>query len=67
MLHESCVKACNECVAACELDANFLSGTAAIVYDETRVTPDDMKSFIADCGHYYRSEVLSMKNFEQTA
>ena len=33
--------------------------------DETRVTPDDIKTFIADCGRYCRSEVLSMKNFKK--
>ena len=26
------------------VDANFLSGTATIVYDETRVAPDDIKT-----------------------
>ena len=45
-------------------EANFLSGTAAIVCDETRVTPDDIKTFIADCVYYCRSEVLSMMNFK---
>ena len=33
---------------------------------ETNVTPDDIKTFIADCGYYCRSEVLSMKNFKKT-
>lgn len=40
------------------VDANFLSGTATIVYDETRVTPDDIKRFIAECGYYCRGEVV---------
>ena len=34
--------------------------------DETHVTPDDIKTFIADCGYYCRSEVLIMKNFKKT-
>src|SRR5450759_3871528 len=39
-------------------DANFLSGTATIAYDGTRVTPDDINRFIADCGYHCRGEVL---------
>lgn len=35
------------------VDANFLSGTATIVYDETRVAPGDIKTFIAECGYHY--------------
>ena len=27
------------------VDANFLSGTATIAFDETRVTPEDIRSF----------------------
>ncbi len=34
------------------VDANFLNGTATIVYDETRVALDDIKAFIADCGYH---------------
>ena len=34
--------------------------------DETRVTPEDIKTFIADCGYYCHREVLSMKNFKET-
>lgn len=41
-----------------KVDANFLSGTATIVYDETRVAPDDIKTFIADCGYHCRGEVM---------
>src|SRR5450759_4659577 len=40
------------------VDANFLSGTATIVYDGTRVTPDDINRFIADCCYHCRGEVL---------
>src|SRR5579859_287893 len=40
------------------VDANFLSATATIVYDETRVTPDDINHFIADCGYHCRGEVM---------
>ena len=29
-------------------DANILSGTATIVYDETRLAPGDIKTFIAE-------------------
>jgi len=39
------------------VNANFLTGTATIVYDETRVTPDDIRTFIADCGYHCRGEV----------
>src|ERR1035437_9122391 len=40
------------------VDANFLSGTATIVYDETDVAPDDIKRCIADCGYHCRGEVM---------
>ena len=40
------------------VDANFLTGTATIVYDETRVTPGDIETFIADCGYHCRGEVV---------
>ena len=40
------------------VDANFLSGTATIVYDETRVAPDDINTFIAECGYHCRGEVV---------
>ena len=40
------------------VDANFLSGTATVLYDETRVTPDDIKTFVADCGYHCRGEVM---------
>ena len=40
------------------VDANFLSGTATIVYDETRVALDDIKTFIAECGYHCRGEVM---------
>ena len=40
------------------VDANFLSGTATIVYDEARVAPDDIKTFIAECGYHCRGEVV---------
>ena len=42
-----------------KVDANFLSGSATIVYDETRVAPDDIKRFIAACGYHCRGEVVS--------
>ncbi|MEP6664066.1 MAG: heavy metal translocating P-type ATPase, partial [Verrucomicrobiota bacterium] len=38
--------------------ANFLSGTATVVYDETRVAPDDIKRFVADCGYHCRGEIM---------
>jgi copper chaperone CopZ len=41
-----------------KVDANFLSGSATIVYDETRVAPDDIKTFIAECGYHCRGEVV---------
>jgi Cu2+-exporting ATPase len=41
-----------------KVDANFLSGTATIVYDETRVSPDDIAAFVADCGYHCRGEVV---------
>jgi Cu2+-exporting ATPase len=31
-----------------KVDANFLSGTATIVYDQARVSPDDINTFIAE-------------------
>jgi len=40
------------------VNANFLSGSATIAYDETRVAPDDIKTFIADCGYHCRGEVV---------
>ena len=39
------------------VDANFLSGSATIVYDETRVTPNDITTFVAECGYHCRGEV----------
>jgi len=47
------------------VDANFLSGTATIVYDETRVAPDDIKTFIAECGYLCRGEVVPAHVCEQ--
>jgi len=38
--------------------ANFLSGTATVVYDETLVAPDDIKTFISECGYHCRGEVV---------
>ena len=40
------------------VDANFLSGTATIVYDEARVAPDDINKFIAECGYHCGGEVV---------
>ena len=40
------------------VDANFLSGTATMTYDDTRVAPDDIKRFIAECGYHCRGEVM---------
>jgi len=40
------------------VDANFLSGTATIVYDERRVASDDIKTFIAECGYHCGGEVV---------
>jgi len=40
------------------VDANFLSGTATIVYDEMRVAPHDIEAFIAECGYHCRGEVM---------
>ncbi len=40
------------------VDASFLSGSATIVYDEARVTPEDIDRFIADCGYHCRGEVM---------
>ena len=41
-----------------KVDANFISGTATIEYDETRVAPDDINAFIAECGYHFRGEVV---------
>jgi Cu2+-exporting ATPase len=41
-----------------KVDANFLSGTATIVYDEMRVAPRDIETFIAECGYHCRGEVM---------
>jgi Cu2+-exporting ATPase len=41
-----------------KVDANFLSGTATIVYDEMRVAPHDIETFIAECGYHCRGEVM---------
>ena len=40
------------------VNANFLSGTATIMYDERRVAPDDIKTFIAECGYHCRGEAV---------
>ena len=40
------------------VNANFLSGTATIVYDEARVSRDDITTFIAECGYHCRGEVV---------
>jgi len=40
------------------VDANFLSGTATVVYDEARVAPGDIETFIAECGYHCRGEVV---------
>lgn len=40
------------------VNANFLSGTATIVYDETLVAPKDFKTFITDCGYRSGGEVM---------
>jgi Cu2+-exporting ATPase len=40
------------------VDANFLSCTATIVYDETRVSPDDINTFFAECGYHCRGEIV---------
>jgi len=37
------------------VDANFLSGTATVAYDEKRVAPDDIKAFVAECGYHCRA------------
>lgn len=39
-------------------DANFLSGTATITYDETTVTPGDIAAFVSECGYHCRGEVV---------
>ena len=41
-----------------KVDANFLSGTATIAYDETRVAPADITTFVAECGYHCRGEVV---------
>jgi Cu2+-exporting ATPase len=41
-----------------KVDANFLSGTATIAYDETRVSADDIKKLVAECGYHCRGEVV---------
>jgi Cu2+-exporting ATPase len=38
--------------------ANFLTSTATVMYDETRVAPDDINKFVADCGYHCRGEVM---------
>ena len=40
------------------VNANFLSGTATIAYDETRVTPANIETFVAECGYHCRGEVM---------
>lgn len=40
------------------VDANFLNGTASVVYDETRVSPGDINTFVADCGYHCRGQVV---------
>lgn len=35
-----------------KVDANFLSGTATIQYDEKKVAMDDIKTFVAECGYH---------------
>jgi len=44
------------------VDANFLSGTATIVYIDP---PNDIKRFIAACGYHCRGEVLSMNTIKE--
>jgi Cu2+-exporting ATPase len=41
-----------------KVNVNFLSGTATVVYDETRISLDDINRFIAECGYHSRGEVL---------
>ena len=40
------------------VDVNFLSGTATVAYDEARVAPDDIRTFVAECGYHCRGEVV---------
>jgi P-type Cu2+ transporter len=41
-----------------KVNANFLSGTATIAYDETLVSLADINRFIAECGYHCRGEVV---------
>ena len=49
-----------------KVNANFLSGTATIVYDEKRIGPDDIKTFIADCGYRCGGDLASGIVWQQT-
>ena len=40
------------------VDANFLNGTATVVYDEARVSSSDIIAFVADCGYHCRGDVV---------
>ena len=46
-------------------DIDVPSGTATVVYDETRVASDDIKTFIADCGYHCHGEVVNMKTLKE--
>ena len=42
-----------------KVNANFLSGTATIVYDEKRIGPHDIDTFINECGYRCGGELMS--------
>jgi hypothetical protein len=48
----------DEQTIAQKVNANFLSGTATIAYDETLVSLDDINRFIAERGYHCRGEVV---------
>jgi len=41
-----------------KVDANFLSGTATVQYDEKRVALDDIKKLISECGYHCKGAAL---------
>ncbi|MCY7378406.1 MAG: heavy metal translocating P-type ATPase [Gemmatimonadaceae bacterium] len=41
-----------------EVHANFLSGTATVVHDETRVAAAELQALVDDCGYHCRGEVV---------
>ena len=38
------------------IEANFLTGTATVKYDESKVTLEEIKKLISECGYYCSDE-----------